>query len=553
MGYVSKVKLPSNNIYQIKDKEGRVILGFSDWQASHSYNAGEYVLTSVINAGDPQIDGERKLYKVIENYTSDTSSRVDIANGKLLETTVEAELQSAMAGGVGVVHTTGDESIGGTKTFTANTTKVKNLIVGDSGNGYISNSATEGGARVEFSFGGLSFRTNDGSNTFTATVPFKTGTIALTSDIPTAGTTATAVSTTSSGGSASTWSKSDHVHSISVATGDSNGQVKIAGQNVSVKGLGSNAYTSTSYIPTSQKGTASGVATLDATAKIPLTQLPDTILGQVVYGGTVNGSTGVATLSVSAKEKLGVTANTITLTASTTATTGYPDNEGIYYIVTNDGDFSGLGLKTGDWLISTGTKWTKIDNTDAVASVNGKTGVVTIGTTTTNLSASVSGGSVALTDGSAITYGSADVGTAVNVGTSLTGTTSFNTDAIKSASCSQSFLTSGLASASLTGTKTFATGGVVMSIDSTDTEMLVFGNANTGTVGISTTAASPTAVSISTTAATKASVSLGKTSITPAKASTKTFTPKTGATLTAPTVTITSGASGDVQVVTGLN
>ena len=39
-------------------------------------------------------------------------------------------------------------------------------------------------------------------------------------------------------------------HSGNVATGDSNGQVKIAGTNVSVKGLGTNAYSSTSYLPT---------------------------------------------------------------------------------------------------------------------------------------------------------------------------------------------------------------------------------------------------------------------------------------------------------------
>ena len=70
----------------------------------------------------------------------------------------------------------------------------------------------------------------------------------VTVPIPTAGTTASAVSTTASGGSATTWSKSDHVHNISLATGDNNGQVKIAGTNVSVKGLGSAAYTpSTAY------------------------------------------------------------------------------------------------------------------------------------------------------------------------------------------------------------------------------------------------------------------------------------------------------------------
>lgn len=38
------------------------------------------------------------------------------------------------------------------------------------------------------------------------------------SSVPTSGTTATAVSTTSSGGSATTWSKSDHIHSISSST-----------------------------------------------------------------------------------------------------------------------------------------------------------------------------------------------------------------------------------------------------------------------------------------------------------------------------------------------
>ncbi|MDY4729845.1 MAG: hypothetical protein SPC26_06995 [Lactobacillus amylovorus] len=73
----------------------------------------------------------------------------------------------------------------------------------------------------------------------------------VTVPIPTAGTTASAVGTTASGGSATTWSKSDHVHNISLATGDNNGQVKIAGTNVSVKGLGSAAYTDSTVYATS--------------------------------------------------------------------------------------------------------------------------------------------------------------------------------------------------------------------------------------------------------------------------------------------------------------
>ena len=73
----------------------------------------------------------------------------------------------------------------------------------------------------------------------------------VTIPIPTAGTTASAVGTKASGGNATTWSKSDHVHNISLATGDANGQVKIAGTNVSVKGLGSAAYTASTAYATS--------------------------------------------------------------------------------------------------------------------------------------------------------------------------------------------------------------------------------------------------------------------------------------------------------------
>ena len=61
---------------------------------------------------------------------------------------------------------------------------------------------------------------------------------------------ATAISTTASSGTAKTLSRGDHVHSIALATGDSNGQIKIAGQNVSVKGF------STAYLANTNKGSA---------------------------------------------------------------------------------------------------------------------------------------------------------------------------------------------------------------------------------------------------------------------------------------------------------
>lgn len=64
----------------------------------------------------------------------------------------------------------------------------------------------------------------------------------------TAATSVTAVSTTSAIGTSAAYARQDHVHNIALATGDANGQVKIAGTNVSVKGLDTAAYTaSTAY------------------------------------------------------------------------------------------------------------------------------------------------------------------------------------------------------------------------------------------------------------------------------------------------------------------
>ena len=111
-----------------------------------------------------------------------------------------------------------------------------------------------------------------------------------------------------------------------------------------------------SKIPSTEKGANSGVATLDSGGKIPLTQLPDSILGQVTYMGTWNASTNTPTL------------------ANPPATTTLGD----YYIVTTGGTFASITFNVGDWIISNGADgWAKVDNTDAVASVFGRTGAIT--------------------------------------------------------------------------------------------------------------------------------------------------------------------------------
>jgi hypothetical protein len=105
------------------------------------------------------------------------------------------------------------------------------------------------------------------------------------------------------------------------------------------------------------KGLANGVASLDGAGTVPTSQLPAAVLGAVSYQGTWNATT-----------------NTPTLTSSV-GTKGY------YYVVSTAGTTNLNGVtdwQIGDWAIYNGTAWEKIDNTDAVSSVNGFTGAVVL-------------------------------------------------------------------------------------------------------------------------------------------------------------------------------
>jgi hypothetical protein len=138
-----------------------------------------------------------------------------------------------------------------------------------------------------------------------------------------------------------------------------------------VKGTGVTAMTASSTIPntditglgtasTKDAGVALGVATLDAAGKVPVSQIP--LQGDLNYQGTWNAST-----------------NTPTLTSSV-GTKGY------YYVVDVAGTTNLNGItdwQIGDWAIFNGSVWQKVDNTDAVTSVNGFTGTVVL--TTTNI------------------------------------------------------------------------------------------------------------------------------------------------------------------------
>jgi len=149
----------------------------------------------------------------------------------------------------------------------------------------------------------------------------------------------------------------------------------------------------TGYIPSTEKGAALGVATLDAGGKVPVSELPAAVLGALSYQGTWNAST-----------------NTPTLTSST-GTKGY------YYVVSVAGstDLDGItDWVVGDWAVYNGTVWQQIDNTDAVTSVNGQVGAVVLTTTDiaegTNEYYTDARARAALSAGTAISY---DSGTGV--------------------------------------------------------------------------------------------------------------------------------------------
>lgn len=112
------------------------------------------------------------------------------------------------------------------------------------------------------------------------------------------------IGTTASAGSANTVPRGDHVHAIALATGDANGQVKIAGTNVSVKGLGTAAYTaSTAYASSNHTHSISLTAT--GTASI-------TLVSDTTYTLTAGGESVVFKMPVSTDTKVTVDANIAT-------------------------------------------------------------------------------------------------------------------------------------------------------------------------------------------------------------------------------------------------
>lgn len=106
-----------------------------------------------------------------------------------------------------------------------------------------------------------------------------------------------------------------------------------------------------------QKGEANGYASLGSDGKVPAAQLPASVFGALSYQGTWNASTN-----------------------SPAIPSANASNKGHYYKVSTAGTTSISGIndwEVGDWIVSNGATWDKIDNTDQVQSVAGLRGVIT--------------------------------------------------------------------------------------------------------------------------------------------------------------------------------
>lgn len=103
------------------------------------------------------------------------------------------------------------------------------------------------------------------------------------------------------------------------------------------------------------KGVAGGYASLDGGGKVPVSQLPSSIME---YQGTWNASTNTPTLA-----------------------DGVGDPGDVYIVSvagTQDLGSGNITFAAGDWVIYNGSTWEKSVNSNAVASVNGFTGAVVL-------------------------------------------------------------------------------------------------------------------------------------------------------------------------------
>jgi hypothetical protein len=263
--------------------------------------------------------------------------------------------------------------------------------------------------------------------------------------------------------------------------------------------FGDNTVQSTAGIPLGQKGTASGVATLDATGKVPVSQL--SLIGALVYKGSWNASSNTPTLSAS-------------LPAGVVA--------GWEYAISNTGTRDiGSGSVTyaqGGFVVYNGNTWDYIPPVTGVSSINGSltgavSGIVTTadtGTVTntmlagsianaklTNSSVTVTGGTGLGVSGSPVSLGGtvtlSNTGvTSIVAGTniSISGSTGAVTINATASGVTSATAGTGITVSGSTGAVTFTNAGVTSAVAGTGITV----SASTGAVTFGVAAATTSAL-----------------------------------------------------------
>ena len=179
------------------------------------------------------------------------------------------------------------------------------------------------------------------------------------------------VASSSSQGSSTNYARQDHTHGIDLATGTNNGEVKIAGTDVAVKGLQSAAYLQASNDPSSISPQGTGVLPTGAAVN----QAISGAIGAadaMRFKGTVGTASGATTASLpTSGVKRGDTYKVVTLSSHPTIPWS------------SIGVGEGPTLENGDIVIALIDSATRASSDWTVAQTN-IDGAVTASTTTTN-------------------------------------------------------------------------------------------------------------------------------------------------------------------------
>jgi len=127
---------------------------------------------------------------------------------------------------------------------------------------------------------------------------------------------------------------------------------------VNDSGFIDNTYHDSTKQNTSEKGQANGYASLDVSGKVPIAQIPSSVVGNLSYQGVWNANTNTPTL------------------VNGTGTQGYYYKVSVAGSTTIDGN---TNWTIGDLIVFNGTAWDKIEGGSSdVVSVAGKAGAVTL-------------------------------------------------------------------------------------------------------------------------------------------------------------------------------